>query len=147
LLQQKIHIQKSNNTAAVYNMIANLFWTAIFLLPISVYCYHFISLTTIYLLAGCCLVPMFLPNAVLDKIQLSNNASFYKKLGVKYVNAVAQNGSFINNMLKKKYGDFKVVSPAKASIKRHYYQTYFFEKFHLSLFLFFTSVIVFACVH
>jgi hypothetical protein len=56
----------------------------------------------------------------------------------------AQHGSLLNKILRKKYPDFKVVSRTKASIKKQYYQTYFFEKFHFSLFLFFTMITIYA---
>ena len=131
----------------MYNMIPNLLWTALFLIPITIFCYRFITPTTTYLVLGISLVPVFFPKSFFDKMQLSRKASFYQKIGVRRINSFAQNGGIVNRILKKKYPGFKVVSRSKASIKKQYYQTYFFEKFHFSLFLFFMIVTVYAVIH
>lgn len=125
-------------------MIPNLLWTALFLIPITLFCYHFITPRTTYLLLGLSLIPIFLPNSFFDSIQLSRSAHFYRKIGVRYINTFAQNGSLLNKYLRKKYPGFKVVSKTKASIKKQYYQTYFFERFHFSLFVFFTIITIYA---
>jgi hypothetical protein len=52
----------------------------------------------------------------------------------------------LNQILRRSYPAFKVVSKTKASIKKQYVQTYFFEKFHFSLFLFFTTVTIYAAM-
>jgi Glycosyl-4,4'-diaponeurosporenoate acyltransferase len=125
-------------------MIPNLLWTALFLIPITIFCYTFINQKTTYILLAVSLIPIFFPNSFFDRIQLSRKSHFYRRIGVKYINTFAQNGSIVNKILKKKYSNFKVVSKTKASIKKQYYQTYFFEKFHFSLFLFFTIVTIYA---
>lgn len=136
--------QKISRIATIYNMIPNLLWTAFFLFPIAIFCYTFITLKTTYILLGVSLIPIFFPNSFFDSIQLSRNSHWYRRIGVKYINTFAQNGSILNDILRKKYPDFKVVSRTKASIKKQYYQTYFFEKFHFSLFLFFTIITIYA---
>lgn len=136
--------KRISRTAAVYNMIPNLLWTALFLIPVAVFCYHFLSLKTICIVLGISLVPFFFPDSFFDKMQLSRNPEFYKKLGVRYINAFAQNGSLLNKIVRKKHPDFKLVSRTRASIRKQYGQTYFFEKFHFSLFLFFAVVTIYA---
>lgn len=131
----------------MYNMIPNLLWTALFLIPITLFCYRFITPNTTCLVLGISMVPVFFPKSFFDKIQLSRKASFYKKIGVKHINRFAQNGALVNRILKKKYPGFKVVSGSSASVKKQYYQTYFFEKFHFSLFLFFMIVTVYGVIH
>ena len=128
-------------------MIPNLLWTALFLIPITIFCYSFIPQKPIYILLGVALIPIFFPNSFFDSIQLSNNSHFYRRIGVKYINTFAQSGYLLNKFLKKKYPNFKVVSRSRTSIKKVYYQTYFFEKFHFSLFLFFTIVTIYAGIH
>jgi hypothetical protein len=130
--------------AAIYNMIPNLLWTALFLTPIVIFCYTFITLKTTYVLLGVSLIPIFFPNSFVDSIQLSRNARWYSKMGVKYINVFTQNGSLLTKIYKKKYPNFKVLSRSKASLKKQYRQTYFFEKFHFSLFLFFAMVTIYA---
>ena len=125
-------------------MIPNLLWTALFLIPIAMFCYTYIIPKTTYILLGLSLTSIFLPNSFFDRIQLSKRSHFYKKIGVKYINIFAQNGSLLNKFLKRKYPNFKVVYKSKKSIIKQYYQTYFFEKFHFSLFLFFTIMTIYA---
>jgi len=137
-------IQKIRRIVAIYNMIPNLLWTALFLTPITIFCYNFIPPGIIFTMLGVSLIPIFLPNSFFDRIQLSGNADLYRRIGVKYINILAQNGKLLNDFLRKKYPTFKIVSNSKASIKKQYYQTYFFEKFHFSLFLFFIMVTVYA---
>ena len=128
-------------------MIPNLLWTALFLIPITIFCYSFIPQKTIYILLGLTLIPIFFPNSFFDNIQLSNNSHFYRRIGVKFINTFAQSGYLLNKFLKKKYPNFKVVARTRSSIKKLYYQTYFFEKFHFSLFLFFAFMTIHAGSH
>jgi len=123
-------------------MIPNLIWTALFLTPITIFCYDYVPARTIYILLGISLIPIFFPNAFFDKMQLSKSTRWYRRIGVKYVSALAQNGALVNRILRKKYPTFKVVSGRAASIKKQYYQTYFLEKFHFSLFLFFIMITI-----
>jgi len=125
-------------------MIPNLLWTALFLIPITIFCYTFITPGMTYALLGISLIPIFFPNSFFDRIQLSRNGHWYRRMGVKYINTLAQNGSVLNEILRKKYRNYKVLSRSRASIKKQYYQTYFFEKFHFSLFLFFTFMTIYA---
>ena len=110
------------------------------------FCYRYIPPATIYTFLGVSLVPIFFPNSFFDMIQLNRNPSWYRKIGVRHINTLAQNGRIINQLLRKKYPGFKAVSRSRASIKKQYYQTYFFEKFHFSLFLFFTIMTIHAAI-
>ena len=125
-------------------MIPNLLWTALFLIPITLFCYTFITPKMTYSMLGVSLIPIFFPNSFFDRIQLSKDTHWYRRIGVKYINTFAQNGNLLNEILRKKYPSYKVVSRTRASIKKQYYQTYFFEKFHFFLFLFFTMVTIYA---
>jgi len=127
-------------------MIPNLLWTALFLIPITVFCYTFISVKTVSIVLVVCLIALFFPNSFFDKIQLSRNTLFYRRIGVKYINLFSQSGSLLNKIMRKKYPDFKVISRTGASLKKQYNQTYFFEKFHFSLFLFFTIMTIYAVI-
>ncbi len=131
-----------HRSAAAYNMIPNLIWTALFLIPITIYCYRFLAPKTTYILLGVSLISVFLPNTFFDGIQLSRSPQFYKRVGIKYINIFAQNGVLLNSFLKKRYPNYRVVSMSRTSIRKQYYQTYFFEKFHFALFLFFTILTI-----
>ena len=125
-------------------MIPNLVWTILFLLPITVFCFTLISSTTVFILLGISLLPIFFPNSFFDAIQLSRNPGFYKRIGVKFINKFAQHGALLNRYLRKKYPNFKNVSADRSSIRKQYHQTYFFEKFHFSMFIFFSAITIYA---
>ena len=127
-------------------MIPNLLWTTMFLAPITFFSYTFITPKTLYILLGVSAIPLFFPSSFFDRIQLSRKADWYRRIGVKTINTFAQHGTVINRILRRKYPAFKVVRATRASIKKLYHQTYFFEKFHFSLFLFFTMVTVYAVI-
>jgi len=125
-------------------MIPNLIWTALFNIPAIIFCYGYVTPTNIYILLGLSFIPIFFPKSFFDSIQLSRHPHFYRRIGVKYINKFSQNGYLVNEFLQKKYPEFKVISKTRASIRKQYYQTYFFEKFHFSLFLFFAALTVYA---
>ena len=127
-------------------MLPNLFWTALFLIPIVIFCYTSTNLTITYILLGVSFIPLFFPNSFFDRTQLSKDAHWYRRIGVRFINTFSQHGTIVNKILERKYPGFRVIYKTKASIKKQYYQTYFFEKFHFSLFLFFTMVTIYAGV-
>jgi hypothetical protein len=95
---------------------------------------------------GLCLVACLFPNGFFDAIQLSRRPAFYERLGIKYINFFAQNGTWINRYLRKRYPEWKGVVPTRSAIARRYRQTYFYEKFHFSLFLFYVWLTVYALI-
>jgi Glycosyl-4,4'-diaponeurosporenoate acyltransferase len=138
--------RKITRLAAVYNMIPNLIWSTLFLLPVTIFCYHYLIPKYVYLLLGVSLIPLFFPNSFFDLIQLSRKPSFYKRIGVKHINKFAQNGAFLIRYMRNKYPDFKTISINNSSIKKQFHQTYFFEKFHFSMFIFFGGVTIYAMI-
>src|SRR5690242_2748426 len=131
---------KPGKLLAWYNMVPNLVWSALCLIPVSVYCYTFFDAKTFYIFLAISFFPLFLRNSFLTKIQISNSPGTYKKLGVHIINRVAQNGDMINAAMKKRFPGYKAVTKKRTSIDRLIKQTYFFEKFHLLLFVFFSLV-------
>lgn len=135
---------KIKTRVAWYNMLPSLFWSALCLIPVSVFCYSQMTLRVLYLFLVISLLTFLLPKSFFDRIQLSKSTAFYKKAGVRYVNKFTQNGDFVNALIRKKNPHYKIVSSENLSIKRLISQTYLFEKFHFSLFVFFTLVAVYA---
>jgi Glycosyl-4,4'-diaponeurosporenoate acyltransferase len=138
--------RKITRLAAVYNMIPNLIWSTLFLLPITIFCYRYLIPEYFFMLLGMSIIPIFFSNSFFDLIQISRNTTFYKRIGVKHINKFAQNGTFLNRFVRNKYPDFKTISSNKSSIKKQFYQTYFFEKFHFSMFIFFTGITLYALI-
>lgn len=133
-------------TADIYNMIPNLFWTALLLVPVVVFCYSWMEKKLFWIFFVISTLAIFLPKYFFDSIQLSDNAVFYKKIGVGFINRFTQNGDIVNNLLRKKYPDYKVVVRKKISVRKLVDQTYVFEKFHFIFFLFFLMLTAYAIV-
>ena len=135
---------KQRKAAGLYNMIPNLFWSVLNLAPVSIFCYRFMD-TTIFVVFQCIsLITLFLPRSFFDRIQIGHTASAYKKTGVQYINRFTQNGDIINRWIRKKYPQYNVLSAGRRSIQKMIRQTYFFEKFHLFMFIFFSFATLYA---
>lgn len=132
--------------ADIYNMIPNLLWTALLLVPVTVFCYSWMEKKLFWIFFVISTSAIFLPTIFFDKIQVSNKAGFYKKIGVGFINRFTQNGDIINGLLRKKYPGYKVVSPKNISVRKLINQTYVFEKFHFILFLFFVLLTGYAII-
>ncbi len=137
---------KIKTTLAFYNMIPNLVWSIINLTPITIFCFTLINTGTVYLFLVLSLVPAFLKNSFLDRIQIGRTTMIYRKLGVHMINKLAQNGAIVNALMKRKFPGYKVVIKKEKSISTLIYQTYVFEKFHMILFIFFSLSSLYALV-
>ena len=132
---------------ALYNMIPNLFWSAINLIPIFIFCYHNMNVRLIYIFSALSLLTTLLPRKFLDNIQLGNSISVYKKIGVKFINKFTQNGDLINGLIRKKFPLYNVISNKTLSHKKLLQQTYIIEKFHFAMLSFFTLTTIFSLLH
>ena len=139
-------LNKVKRKLALYNMFPNLIWSILNLTPISIYCFRFLDNKTFYIFLSVSLIPIFLKKYVIDKLQIGRTVKIYKQLGVHLINRVAQNGAIINNLIKRKFPDHKIVITKKSSIAGLISQTYIFEKFHLIFFLFFSFTIAYAFI-
>lgn len=137
---------QADKRSAAYNMIPNLVWTILFLGPAFLFSYNYLPLTPALILLGSSLIPTFFPNKFFDTIQLSRSPCFYERLGVKHINNFAQNGALINKFLRRKYPEFKNVRATRSSIVKRYKETYFFEKFHFSLFIFYIVITIYSLI-
>jgi len=127
-------LNKVKKTLALYNMVPNIIWSILNLVPISIFCFTIPSHKFLYIFIAVSLIPIFLKNSFLDKLQIGKTTTIYKRLGV----------HIINRLIKKKFPEHKAVTNKNSSISQLMAQTYVFEKFHLILFVFFSSVIVYA---
>lgn len=127
-----------------YNMIPNLIWSILNLGTISFYCFTYVSYQTLYIFLIVSLIPIFFKKSFIDKLQIGKTIGIYKKLRVHLINKFIQNGTIINDLIKRKFPDHKIVTPKKTSIAGLISQTYMFEKFHLIFFIFFSLTIILA---
>lgn len=127
-------------------MIPNLIWSILNLTPIIIFCFTVIELKLIYIFLAISAVPLFFKNSFINSLQIGKTTKTYKKLGVHLINRISQNGDIINNLLRRKFPEHKILAPNKRSVIALVNQTYVFEKFHWVLFLFF-SLITGYCIY
>jgi hypothetical protein len=125
-----------NRTLAMYSMAPNLFWSVLHLLPLCIFCYHYVPLPLLCSLMALSLIAGFLPLSFFQRIQLAHSPHVSRRLGVQHLNKVTQNGSLIKTWMQKKYPQHRLLQPRKAAIARLIRQTYVFEKFILCFFCF-----------
>ena len=142
----KFDLNKIRRIQNLYNVIPNVLWSVAGILPAYIFCYDFMPLKLLYIFLAISILPVFIPAIILDKIELSKNTKFYKKLFVHHINKFAQNGDLINRIIRKKYSEFKVVSFSKTSAKKLLNQTYNNERFHYILFIFYCLTMFYALV-
>lgn len=128
----------------LYNAIPNFLWSAIGLVPVSVFCYRFMGLKLIWIFLGVSFLPTFFPNLFLVRMQFGRTTKIYKKLGVHRINRIAQDGEIVNRQIRKRFPHYKTVTYHSRAVNRLIQQTFINEKFHLILFLFFIFAMVYA---
>lgn len=143
----KKDLARIKKLVALYNVFPNVIWSVLNLLPISIFCYSLINIRLFYAFLIISLFSIFRPKSFFNLIQLGKTPSFYKRTGVTFINRFTQNGDVINGLIRKKFPQYKVVSAGRQSINKVLQQTYMFEKFHFTVFLFFILVTVYALKH
>jgi hypothetical protein len=135
---------KAKRLLGWYNTIPNVIWSVLNLVPISVFCYTLLDRKLLYVFIVISLLPLFFPNSFFDKIQLGKTTLTYKKLGVAFINKFTQNGVIVNSFIRKKFPGYKAIRYHPSSIKKLMQQTYIYEKFHFTLFVFFSLTTLYA---
>lgn len=129
-----------------YNMIPNVVWSVLNLVPIAIYCYNNVDHRSLYVFIALGLLPGFFPKSFYDRMQVGKTPRMYKRLGVSFVNKLAQNGVIVNRLVRKKFPDYKMILYQRSSINKLLQQTYMFEKFHFVMFVFFLLITLYALV-
>jgi len=130
---------------AWYNAVPNVFWSALSLGPLSVFCYTWVERPWLYGLLAASLLTYALPTAWFRYWQLSRMPAAYRKLGVPVVNHFTQSGTFINRLIRRRYPTYRHV-PTRAATTALVRTSYHQERFHGFLLLFFLSISLYALV-
>ena len=64
-----------------YNMIPNVVWSVLNLVPISIYCYNKVDHQITLYIYGLSIIPGFFPNSFYDRIQVGRTTRIYKRAG------------------------------------------------------------------
>jgi hypothetical protein len=135
---------KAKRMAAWYNILPNLLWSILSLLPLTIFCYRHLPLQLLILFLAISLPPAFLPSSMIDRLRIARKARTYRKLGVGLVQGLSQHGDIVNRLIRRTYPEYKAVRRDAKSVKGLITQTYAYEKFHLMLFLFFSLASMYA---
>ncbi|MDB5119600.1 MAG: hypothetical protein JWN56_818 [Sphingobacteriales bacterium] len=139
--ETKVKVQR---VVDIYNMVPNLIWSIIALVPLVIFCYQMLNLKSILIIVIVSYIPALLPTSMYSRITFIDNPKLLNRIGLNFFNKFTQNGTFINHLIRKKYPDYKVISIKRNSINKIINQTYMLERFHVILFTFFTIIIVYA---
>ena len=126
-----------------YNLIPNLIWSIINLAPIVSFCFIAMPSRLVIIFLAISVLACAIPNSFFEKLQVSKTIGFYKKIGIEIVQKYTQNGEVINRMIRKKFPHYKIIQ-GRVSLKKQLKQTYFFEKFHVVMLVFFVLTTVYA---
>ncbi len=140
------HYKRIQQTAVIYNQLINFFWTILTFGPVVYFCYLYLPVKLLYIFSGISCLVIFLPTSLLNKIQLSQSAKAYKKIGIRFIKKYTQDGDLVNRFIKKQYPKYKYVEN-KQDIKKLIGKSYMQEKFHYMVFVFFICIMVFAIMY
>ncbi|MDB5268566.1 MAG: hypothetical protein JWP58_1606 [Hymenobacter sp.] len=121
---------------ALANAVPSVLWSALALVPISVYCYQHMARPWLYGGLAGSMLAFGVPRAWLGYWQLSRRAAPYRQLGVALAGRLTQNGDVVNRLIRHRYPAYRHVR-SRAGLAALLRQTYYQERFHLGLFLFF----------
>lgn len=133
---------RAGRAHALYNAMANTGWSLIGFAPVFIYCYQQLRIEKLIAFTVLAFIPIFLPRAWLQKLQLSNERGWYERLGIHHINKWTQNGTLIKRKLARQFGTQPRRIQNRRSIEGLISQTYMFERFHWMLFIIFSSVMI-----
>jgi len=82
-------VKKIKIQVELYNMIPNLLWSLLSLIPVACFCYTLVPPKLVYIFLGISLAGYMLPSSFYNAIQIKN-LNFFKKTGVSIVQKYTQ---------------------------------------------------------
>lgn len=134
----------ADRALALYNAVANVGWSVIGLTPIFIYCYQQLPVEKLIVFVAVAVIPVFSPRYLLQKLQISNDQGWYKRMGIHHINRWTQNGILIKRKLSRQFGTQAPRVRSKRRMDALISQTFMFERFHWMLFIIFTLVMAAA---
>jgi hypothetical protein len=122
------------------NALPNLFWSALFLLPVYWFWRHWFDLRWAIVAVACGMPAYLAPHRWLDRLRLSPNPATYRQLGVPLVNRLTQDSAWI----KRIAGHAPALRRDAATAAKLLRKTWERERFHLFLLIFFGVSTVYA---
>ena len=134
---------KPDVLSSLYNAVPNVFWSLLAFVPVSIFCYQFMGRGWLWTFVVASLIAFMLPASTLRYLELSSTVATYRKLGVHWVNHFVQRGSFINQLLRRRYPGYPPIRSRTGILQTTYAQ----ERFHWAVLLFFLLSSLYAITH
>lgn len=127
------------------NQFINLFWTILSFLPLIIYWYRAHSLFFVILFVVLSVIGIFMPPAFFRRLQLSRKRSFYRRLGIKVVRKLVQDGDLVNKFAVTRADRGPIAR--RAHFRRYLQNSLVYERFHFGGFIFFGTTSLHALGH
>lgn len=126
------------------NQLINFFWTIISFIPV-IYFWIGMNTTWLYVFVLFSLGLVLMPVRFISLFQLSNSNKFYERLGVRFIQRFVQNGTYINQSIRKNNSGYKLIKD-RAQAQRYLNTIQMYERYHLICFLFFGLTLIYAVI-
>lgn len=131
---------------ACYNAVLTIFWSVLGFLPICMFCYPFMERFWLYVFSFSGLFAYLLPVAQFRHLELSDNATVYRSLGVHWINRFVQHGTLINGLLRQRDPRYRRIRSRQTAVHLKN-TTYMQERFHWAMFIVFLLSALYAFLH
>ena len=116
---------------AMLNQVLNVSWTIAGFFPVCYFWFLQGIQWPFYVLVFASLASCFFPEAIYQKLAISNDQRVYRRLGVKFIRKFAQDGNF-----QPSHG---------IGVKKYLQKIQMFERYHFCCLIFFQASSVYAC--
>lgn len=129
-----------------YNLIPTIFWSLLGFTPIGYFCYAHMELFWLYVFLAVSLATLLLPDSFFPMTRLSNKISVYKRIGIRITKKLTQDGDLVNRSIQHKFPNQKIIQ-TQTTFKAQLSRSYFNEKIHFTMFVFFLFTTIYAIYH
>ena len=92
---------------AFYNAVPSVVWSGLALGPLAVFCYQYMARPWLVGLLRLSLLAYAVPRTWFRYWQLSEKPVVYRRLGVPFVNRLAQDGALVNALVRQRYPHYR----------------------------------------
>jgi hypothetical protein len=128
------------------NQLINFVWTILCFAAVIAYWIDMYSGQWLYFFVAFSISCGFLPAGFFRSIQLSKNAAFYEKAGVRWIRKFVQNGDFVNKT-SRNAGEKPNVIKNRTAIEKYLKTIDMYERYHFVCFVFFLLTSFHAAFH
>jgi hypothetical protein len=128
---------------ACYNALPSVLWSGLGLGPVGVFCYQHMARPWLWGLLAASMLVYALPRAWFRHWQLAGAVGRYQQLGVPVVLHLAQHGTLINRLIRRRYPRYRHL-PTRRALRGLVAGSYHMERFHAALLVFFGAASLYA---